>query len=67
MYFCDHKTGATNLMAILIESLGYCAPVEDVWKKVIGTVTIDSGLIRCTYIDLVLDLVRAKPIGLLLD
>ena len=63
VYFAHHATGKTTLTAIIIEALAYEVPVTNAKDEKIGTVLTDSNLVRCSYIDHVLDLIKAKPIG----
>lgn len=67
VYFAHHETGRTTLTAIVIHELGYEVPVKNENGKEVGKVLTGSNLVQCTYIDHVLNLIRANQIGLPLD
>ena len=64
VYFAHHATSRATLTAIVIEELGYEVPVTNDGGERIGKVLIGSNLVKCAYIDHVLNLIKANPIGL---
>ena len=64
VYFMGHTSGKATLMAVIIEELGYEVPVKNAAGEKIGSVLTGSNIVRCTYVDRVLELIRGKPIGL---
>jgi S1-C subfamily serine protease len=63
VYFANQETGKATLTAIVIGELAYQVDVENDSGVKIGKVWMPSNLVKCAYIDHVLNLIEANPIG----
>jgi hypothetical protein len=67
IYFPDLQGTEAKLMGIVVESLGYQAEVKGAGGQQVGTLTVDSGIVRCASIDAIRPLIEANPVGFPLD
>jgi S1-C subfamily serine protease len=63
VYFANPKSGKATLMAIVLEELGYQAPVKDAQGVEIGTIFKDSNIVKCSFIDHALTVIANNPRG----